>query len=100
MSRLTKIRGLWRFDANEDDTPVLVSRRRFLFLGACAATGALLPELVYDPILAAWNACADPPILNMDSFYTVTIAAYKDTLMKNLLEYRPAIIDADGRPDV
>lgn len=43
MSVLTKIRGLWRFDGDEE--PVQVSRRSFLFMGGIVAAGALLPPL-------------------------------------------------------
>lgn len=41
MSLLMKIRGLWRFDGDEE--PVKVSRRTFVFMGACTAAGVALP---------------------------------------------------------
>lgn len=49
MSRIfptvSRIRGLWRFDGDEE--PVQVSRRAFLFMGASAAAQALLgPRLI------------------------------------------------------
>ena len=40
MGVLQKIRGLWRFDG--DDEPIVVTRRSFLFLGGMATAGALL----------------------------------------------------------
>lgn len=40
---MLKIRGLWRFDG--DDEPLRVSRRRFVFQGACTAAGVALAGL-------------------------------------------------------
>ena len=44
---LRRIRGLWRFDGDEE--PVLISRRAFLFLGGVAAAGALVPPALVSP---------------------------------------------------
>lgn len=95
MNLLSKIRGLWRFDG--DTEPVKVSRRRFILMGASAATGALLPIPYEDMVLRAWNACTggdDVPeviICNYDAFFIATIKAYSGALEKTFLEDRPAI---------
>ena len=43
MGVLSKIRGLWRFDGDEE--PVLVSRRTFLSVGGMVLAGAAVPNV-------------------------------------------------------
>lgn len=57
------LRGLWRFDGDEE--PVRVSRRTFLFLGGIAAAGALVPAV--DPVAAFLERHPNPLPRLLDS---------------------------------
>ena len=64
---LKKLRGLWRFDGDEE--PVQVSRRTFLFLGGVAAAGVLVPPALVSPVEAflARHPNPLPRLCNADS---------------------------------
>lgn len=105
MTLLTKIRGLWRYDSDEEG-PVRVSRRRFIFLGACVASGALLPvpdnSITYEwRYLGSVDEGGGIHVATYDSFCTATLQAYAKEIEKNFLEYRPGLtllIDPSAKP--
>ncbi len=101
MTFLSRVRGLWRFDGDEE--PVRLTRRRFIFLGGVAAVGAALPAIPgVDGFTYSWHYLGhvDVPTVSATyaTFFTATIEAHRHTIGHQFLEYRPAItilLDAD-----
>lgn len=67
---LNKIRGLWRFDGDEE--PVRVSRRSFFFMGGVVAAGMALPGAA-----PGWSLDEYPFRHPIDGFLTATMSGYR-----------------------
>lgn len=98
MGLLSRVRGLWRFDGDEE--PIQVSRRKFLFVGGTVLAGAAVPGVL--EALAPPRAIGLLTVTGVDyTTRTVTLDSYPDAESLNALfkeKYRhvvPALYEAE-----